>query len=128
MTGDSPGDPPIGRPRSAGVCRDPARGKLFGVCAGLADHFGVAPDLVRVVAVLLAIPMSIPVIAAYLLLAATLPRCDADERAGGLGAVGAATPALDQRIAALERRLIAIERHVTTREFLLDQRFRTLER
>jgi len=36
-----------GKPPSAGFRLDKTNGKVFGVCAGIADYFGINPLLVR---------------------------------------------------------------------------------
>jgi len=52
--------------------RDPSRGKLFGVCAGLAEYFGFELWVVRLITVTLMIfagPFSGPIFIAYFVLA-----------------------------------------------------------
>lgn len=66
---------------------------LAGVCGGLGEYLGVEPVVVRVIAILLAIFSSAPVLVAYLIAAALLPvgdaplRVDVDWRADGLRVV-----------------------------------------
>jgi phage shock protein PspC (stress-responsive transcriptional regulator) len=67
-----PPTPPL-RPQ---LRRSRSRRLIFGVCAGIAEYFGKDTTLVRAGTVLLALfpPASVPVIAAYVLLAAILPQ------------------------------------------------------
>lgn len=53
--------------------RDKINGKLFGVCAGVADYTGVDINLVRVAAVLLTLMGVGIIVPAYFLAAALLP-------------------------------------------------------
>lgn len=40
------------RPEPGRLYRNKERGRIFGVCAGLADYFGISPFVVRIVAVI----------------------------------------------------------------------------
>jgi phage shock protein PspC (stress-responsive transcriptional regulator) len=57
-----------------GLFRDPARGWIAGVCAGLGERFGVVPGVIRLVFVLFALTGT-PVLAAivYAVLAVLVP-------------------------------------------------------
>ncbi len=59
-----------GRP---GLYKIPERGILLGVCAGIADHFGLFTWVVRAIAIALLIVLPFPVIVAYILLGILLP-------------------------------------------------------
>ena len=62
--------------------RNPRRGKVFGVCAGLADYFGFDLTVTRVLVVIGAL-FSFPIVCvAYLVLGFLLPR-KPDEGSGG---------------------------------------------
>jgi len=47
--------------------RDPSRGKISGVCAGLADYFGLELWVVRIIAVTLLIFFQFPIFIAYII-------------------------------------------------------------
>ncbi len=47
--------------------RIPARGRIMGVCAGIADYFGISTLIVRIVAVLCLISFPVATLIAYLL-------------------------------------------------------------
>ena len=130
-------DSPFSSPNPHRLYRNPAAGKLFGVCAGLADFFGAEPFLVRAGVVVALIFFSAPVIIAYLLAAlilparpATLYRSPAEEEFWRAVAtkpqVTLAT--VRNRFRDLERRLRNLESHVTSREFELGQAIRDLDR
>jgi phage shock protein C len=57
-----------------GLYRDPDRGMIAGVCAGIADYLGVRTILVRIAAVLALCFFVFPALIAYLALAFFLPR------------------------------------------------------
>jgi phage shock protein C len=56
-----------------GLYKIPDEGILLGVCAGIADHFGLFTWVVRVIAIVLLWIATMPVIIAYLLLGMLLP-------------------------------------------------------
>ena len=56
-----------------GLYKIPERGILLGVCAGIADHFGLFTWVVRAIAIVLLIILPFPVIVAYILLGMLLP-------------------------------------------------------
>ncbi len=47
--------------------RDPSRGKISGVCAGLADYFGLELWVVRIIAVTLLLFFQFPIFIAYII-------------------------------------------------------------
>ncbi len=47
--------------------RDPSRGKIKGVCAGLSDYFGVELWVVRIIAVTLLLFFQFPIFVAYII-------------------------------------------------------------
>jgi phage shock protein C len=57
-----------------GLYRDPDRGMIAGVCAGIADYLGVRTFLVRLAAVFALCFFVFPVLIAYVVLAFFLPR------------------------------------------------------
>lgn len=117
------------------VWRDPDHGWIAGVCAGIADHLGIAPALVRALAVLGLIFFLIPTAVAYVALALVLrpkpktlfasPEQEAFWR--GLQADPRATlEATTARLRALDRRLARAEALVSSDEFELRRGFRDL--
>jgi phage shock protein C len=119
------------------LCRDTDRGILAGVCAGIADYFGIEPIIVRlgfVVALLLFFP---PTVLIYIILALALrpmPRAlhaSAEDEQFWRGVATApddTVQRLDRRFAGLEERLRRMEREVTSRDFDLHRKFRDLGR
>lgn len=53
--------------------RDTVRGKVSGVCAGLAKHFNIDAWIVRLAAIAALIYMPVPVAVAYLLAVVLIP-------------------------------------------------------
>jgi len=117
--------------------RDTQRGILAGVCAGIADYFGVEPTVVRIVAVI-GLFMFFPLtVLAYVVLAIILPAkpkalyADRDEEAfwrGVSNAPSGVLQRLQRKFADLEDRLGQMERQVTSGEFELHRKFRDLGR
>jgi phage shock protein PspC (stress-responsive transcriptional regulator) len=56
-----------------GLFRDPARGWIAGVAAGLGERFGVSAGVIRVVFVLMALTMPVLAVILYPVLAVWLP-------------------------------------------------------
>jgi len=74
--------------RSRKLCKDPANGWIFGVCAGIAWWLGVKTWFVRLMAVVALILFNGPVIIAYAVAALVLnrrPRAPQDRWAERLG-------------------------------------------
>jgi len=119
---------------SKNLYRDPQRGALGGVCAGLADYLGVEVWVVRLVAVTALIFASFLTMLLYLVAWAMLDKKPRAET-GANASYGSAQlkqhgwqqglmphQALDrtaQQLDALERRLQAMERCVTSKEYQL---------
>ena len=117
--------------------RDPVRGKILGVCAGIADYFGFEPWTVRIGAVIGLFVFTLPTLIAYLLAGALLERKPADMYASadeeGMWRDIRTKPSdtvreVRHRFRELERRLRALEAHITSREFELSRSIRDLER
>jgi phage shock protein C len=115
--------------------RNPDRGILAGVCAGIADYIGVEPIVVRLAVVLALVFFTLPTIAAYIILAVALrPKPPAlyatpDEEAfwRGVGTAPADTlHSLKRKFADLESRLGYMESQVTSGDFDLHRKFRDL--
>ncbi len=125
------------RPASPrGLYRDGRRAWLAGVCAGIADYFGLNPCLVRALTVASAVFFTFPTVVAYLIAAFALPRRPADmydspEEEAFWRSVrlepGRTAHDLTRKFQELERRLRAAEARVTSSEFKLRRQFRDLE-
>ncbi|MEI8396230.1 MAG: PspC domain-containing protein [Rhodospirillaceae bacterium] len=128
---------PFSSPNPHKLYRNSGNGRVFGVCAGIADYFGTDPFIVRAGAVLGLFLLSMPTLIGYALLALILPtkpaglyRSPADEEFWR-----AVTTKPDVTFAAvrhkfrdLEKRLRSLESHVSTREFEISQAIRDLDR
>ena len=127
----------FGAPRRsrAKLYRDPDKGLALGVCAGLADYFGVNLTVVRVVTVFGMVMFTVPTLLVYLGAAWLLPvqprdlYRDATEAAFWRQArtrpretIGA----LRHKFRELERKLRAVEAHATSREFDLGRKIDSL--
>ncbi|WP_207480457.1 envelope stress response membrane protein PspC [Arenibaculum pallidiluteum] len=129
---------PFASPNPHRLWRDPAQGRIFGVCAGLADYFGISAFPLRVVVVLAALfGFFLPVVAAYLLLAVVLkprpPEAYRSEEEEAFWRSVSIRPdrsvaGLGQKFHDLERRLADMETCVTSREFQLARDIGELER
>jgi phage shock protein C len=130
MTGSEPGL--INR-----LYRDPSRGMVFGVCAGIADYFGFDLTVTRILVVVAAM-FSFPLIfIAYLLLGLLLPRRtvagpDRDDPVDPLYRRVRAEPHdilsnVRYRFRDLDSRLQRLERYVTSNRYKLDREFRRLK-
>jgi phage shock protein C len=127
------GDPGASRQR---LYRDPRRGWLAGVCAGIADYFGVSVCLVRCLTVLSAIFFTMPTLFGYLVAALVLRRKPEHLYASGEEEAFWRSVRLEpsrtahdlaRKFEELERRLRAAEARVTSSEFRLRRQFRDLE-
>jgi phage shock protein C len=132
-----PPSSPFRSPNPHRLYRHPERGRVFGVCAGLADYFGVEPFLVRLGALAGLVFFFVPVFLGYLMLTVILPRRPADlyrspdeeEFWRAVATKPAVTlSAVRHRYRALESRLRPLESYVATREFDLNRSIRDLER
>lgn len=121
--------------RSYRLWRDPQRGIIAGVCAGIANYIGVEPVVVRLIAVLGLVFFFPPTLAAYVILAVVLrPKPPAlyasgDEEAFWRGVNAAPSDtfqALKGKFRDLEDRLGRMESQVASNEFDLHRKFRDL--
>ncbi|PKU25572.1 PspC domain-containing protein [Telmatospirillum siberiense] len=123
--------------RPSELRRDPAHGKIAGVCAGLGTYFEVSPKFIRVALVLGCVfGLFIPLVAGYVLLTMLLPTVAESESvdfpgtggspAWNTAASGDRIDALKDHFRHLDQRLAAIEAQVTSDEFRLRQKFRDL--
>lgn len=116
--------------------RDTRRAWLAGVCAGIADYFGVSAGLVRFLTFLSAIIFTMPTLFGYFIAALVLKRKpqhlytsreeEAFWRAVRLEPSRTAHD-LVRKFQELERRLRAAEARVTSSEFKLRRQFKDLE-
>jgi phage shock protein C len=129
----SHGGPAASRQR---LYRDGEHAWIAGVCAGIADYFGVGVGLVRVLSVLALFFFSAPVLFGYLVLALVLKRKPEHLYASAEEEVfwrklrlepSRTAHDLARKFQDLERRLRAAEAKVTSSEFKLRRQFRDLE-
>lgn len=128
---------PFASPNPHRLYRDRERGKLFGVCAGLADYFGVDVFLVRLGVALGGIFFTMPVVGAYLLAALVLKnkpaRVYASREEEDFWRTVATKPdvtiaGLKHKFREMERRLGGMETYVSSKEFELDRAINDLDR
>jgi phage shock protein C len=124
------------RPSWGRLYRDGRRAWLAGVCAGIADYFGLNPCLVRALMVASAVFFTFPTVVAYIIAAFALPRrpaelYDSPEEEAFWRSVrlepGRTAHDLARKFQELERRLRAAEARVTSSEFKLQRQFKDLE-
>jgi phage shock protein C len=117
--------------------RDPRRAWIAGVCAGLADYFGVSAGLVRLLTVISLMAFTLPTFAAYVIAAMVLERrplnLQASREEEAFWRSVRLEPSrtahdLARKFQDMERRLRAAEAKVTSSEFKLRRQFRDLER
>ena len=133
MTGEQmPGGPSWRR-----LYRNPKRGWIAGVCAGLADYFGVGTCLVRVLVLVSLLIFTVPTFIAYLIAAMVLERrpeaMQASREEEAFWRSVRLEPSrtardLARKFQDMERRLRAAEAKVTSSEYKLRRQFRDLER
>jgi phage shock protein C len=116
--------------------RNPRRGVIFGVCAGIAEYFGFDVNITRIVVAigaLFALPM---VCGAYVVLAFLLPRKEYTGTARDYGdpveQQVRASPhdtlaSVRYRFSDLDGRLQQLEKYVTSSRYKLDREFRKLQ-
>lgn len=117
--------------------RNPRRGWVAGVCAGLADYFGLSPGLVRLVTLVLMIAFTLPTLLAYVIAAMVLERrpeaMQASREEEAFWRSVRLEPSrtahdLARKFQDMERRLRTAEAKVTSSEYKLRRQFRDLER
>jgi phage shock protein C len=109
--------------------------RVGGVCAGIADYFGVKRRMVRLAAILALVFFFVPTFIGYLVLTLVLPKRPArlyasrDEEAFWRGVSAApddTLKALRYKFAEVEQRLAGMERAVTSPDFDLHRKFRDI--
>lgn len=115
--------------------RSRRQGMIFGVCAGLAEYFGVDATIVRVLVVLGAIVFTPMFVIAYLALGFLLPvKPEAHEAHGELDPLQRRVRAephetlssVRYRFRELDARLQRLEKYVTSQRYKLDKEFEQL--
>ena len=128
---------PFSSPNPHKLYRNPTTGKIFGVCAGLADYFGCESFLVRAAALVGLIFFSVPMVIGYVLLAVILPARPASlyrspDEEDFWRAVSTkpdvTLAAVRAKFRDLEKRLRFLESYVSTREFEVSRAIRDLDR
>lgn len=125
-------------PSPSKLYKDPRRGKLMGVCAGLADYTGVKASYIRLALVLGAIfGFFVWIVIGYLILGFVLePKpeglyADAEEERfwRDVRTRPQATSAdLRRRFRDIDERIRRMESYVTSKRFKLDRELKDLER
>ena len=117
--------------------RNPRRGWIAGVCAGLADYFGVGACLIRFLVVVSLVIFTVPTFLAYVIAAFVLERrpenLQASREEEAFWRSVRLEPSrtahdLARKFQDMERRLRAAEAKVTSSEFKLRRQFHELER
>ena len=117
--------------------RDRQRGVILGVCAGIADYFGISPLMVRIATLIGLFVFTVPVFFAYFIAAMLIPRKPETLYTSGkeeqFWRAVRTEPTqtvreLRHKFREIERRLRLMEGWVTSREFKLNREFRDLER
>lgn len=125
------------RPSPRRLYRDPRGGWIAGVCAGIADYFGLSPGLVRILTFLSAVFFTLPTLLGYVIAALVLQRrpehlyASREEEAFWRSVrlePSRTAHDLARRFQELERRLRHAEAKVTSSEFKLRREFQNLER
>lgn len=125
-----------GAARPSRLYRNTARGKVAGVCAGLADYFGVSPFLLRFVAVISLLMFTLPTLVCYFLAAVLIDRApdysyqsDAEKEFWRQVRLkpSESLSRLRHRFREQEHRIRNMEAFVTSSEAKLHQAFRDLE-
>ncbi len=125
-----------GGPRPSRLYRNTGRGKIFGVCAGLADYFGVSVFMVRIFAVISLFVFTMPTLVCYLLAALLINKApeyhyesDAEKEFWRQVRVkpSESLSRLRHRYREQEQRIRNMEAFVTSSEAKLHRAFRDLE-
>lgn len=116
--------------------RDPHHGKLMGVCAGVADHFGCDATLIRILAIIALFWFGALTLVAYLILGFMLPArsatpcvgdIDEEYRRGARHSADGTFRDMRHRHREPDMKLQRMEGYVTSSRYDLDRQFRDLE-
>ncbi len=133
MTGNGTGGQ---RPRQSRLYRNPETGILRGVCAGIADYFGIEVWIVRALTIISLFFFTVPTVIAYFVAGLVLSpapeelyKSEEEKRfwRGVRTEPWQTSSALRHRFRELERRLRGIESYVTSREFRLNREIDELD-
>lgn len=128
---------PYASPNPHRLYRDTRHGAILGVCAGIAEYFGISVVAVRLLAAAGLLFFTLPVGLGYLLAALVVPRrpphlyrnADEEEFWRTVSTKPDRTVVgLGTRFRDLERRLAGLETYVTSKEYELNRAFRDLNR
>ncbi len=128
---------PFDSPNPHRLYRNPRRGYIAGVCAGLADYFGIRPFLVRLAVVIGLFFFSPLLLIAYIIAALALParpeqlyRTQEDEQFWRAMATkpDRSLAGLAQRFRIFEKRTAGLEAYIASKDYELNRAFRDLER
>lgn len=115
--------------------RDPKNGMIRGVCAGIADYFGISVGIVRVAAVAGVFFFSLPVVIGYLIMGFALnPKPDGLYKSSDEEVFWRRTRVdpsrtvseIQHKFREVERRIRDAEAYVTSSEFKLNRDFKEL--
>lgn len=124
-----------GRGRPSGLYRNTERGKIAGVCAGLADYFGISVFIVRLIAFIALMMFTVPTLICYFLAAWLIDKApdysyQNDEEKEFWRQVrvkpSESLSRLRHRFREQEQRIRSMEAFVTSSEAKLHQAFRDL--
>lgn len=128
---------PFDSPNPHRLYRNPRRGYVAGVCAGIADYFGMEPFLVRLAVLIGLIFFTLPLLIAYIIAALALPprpeqlyRTEDEEVFWRSVAMkpDRSLAGLAQRFRDVEKRVVGLEAYVASKEYELNRAIRDLER
>ncbi len=128
---------PFDSPNPHRLYRNPRRGYVAGVCAGIADYFGIQPFLVRLAVLIGLVFFSLPLLIAYFIAALALPprpeqlyRTEDEEVFWRTVAIkpDRSLAGLAQRFRDFENRVAGLEAYVASKEYELNRAIRDLER
>ena len=137
MDRSSPPHSPYDSPNPHKLYREPQRGVVGGVCAGIADYFGIRPVLVRLAFVMGLFFFAPPMILGYVIAVLALPvrppqlYSTPDEEAFWRGVTikpDRTLAGLTQRFRDFEKRVGGLEAYVASKEFELNRAIRDLDR
>ena len=128
---------PFDSPNPHRLYRNPRRGYVSGVCAGIAEYFGIEPFLVRLAVLIGLIFFSLPLLIAYFIATLALPprpeqlyRTEDEEVFWRTVTIkpDRSLAGLAQRFRDFEKRVAGLEAYVASKEYELNRAIRDLER
>ena len=123
------------RPSRIRLYKNRRTGKVMGVCAGVADYFGISPTPLRIAAVVGLFTMTVPTLVIYFVAAWIMDDAPEalfeSEEEEAFWRQARKEPAgtgreLRQKFRECETRVRRLETHVTSSEFELNRKFRDL--